>query len=261
MKNLLILGCGRSGTSMVAGLFRNAGYFMGEKLIPADESNPRGYYQSERVVFINERLLEAVDHPDARKVARRVIGETTVPAATRWLLALDTDTAIGATPELRRRMRDVVCREPYCFKDPRFSYTLEAWRPELRDPRFVCVVRHPLEVTKSVLRHAERRGYRERLGLDRERVLRVWRCCYRYILERLVREPERWKFVHYDQLLGRRRIDELGRFVGAEVDASIVDRNLRTAGSEGREGEPLDRETMELYGTLCRRAEHRTPVR
>jgi len=258
MKNLLILGCGRSGTSMAAGLFRNAGYFMGEKLIPADESNPRGYYQSERVVFINERLLEAVDHSDARKVARRVLGETTVPAATRWLLALDTDTTIRPTPRLRRRMREVLSREPYCFKDPRFSYTLGAWRPGLRDPRFVCVVRHPLEVAQSVLRHAERRGYRDSLGLDRQRVLRVWRCCYRYILERLVREPERWTFVHYDQLLDRSRVEELGRFADAEVDASIVDRDLRRAGPVGG---TLDRETLELYGTLCRRAEYPAPVR
>lgn len=257
MKNLLILGCGRSGTSMIAGLFRDAGYFMGEKLIPADESNPRGYYQSERVVFINERLLEAVDHSAARKVARRVVGESTVPAATRWLLALEPDREIESTPGLRRRMRDVLSREPHCFKDPRFSYTLGAWRPELRDPRFVCVVRHPLEVAQSVLRHSERRGYRESLGLDRERVLRVWRCCYRYILERHVRDPERWMFVHYDQVLARRRTEELSRFAGAEADVSFVDRDLRRAETRGT----LDRRTSELYGTLCRRAEYETPVR
>lgn len=257
MKNLIILGCGRSGTSMVAGLFRDAGYYMGAKLIPADESNPRGYYQSERVVFINERLLEAVDHSDARKVVRRVMGESTVPAATRWLLALEPDRAIGSTPELRRRMRDVLAREPYCFKDPRFSYTLRAWRPELRDPRFICVVRHPLEVAQSVLRHSERRGYRESLGLDRERVLRVWRCCYRYILSRHVRDRERWKFVHYDQILERRRMEELARFAGAEVDAAFVDRDLRRAETEGT----MDRETAELYGTLCGRADYEVPVR
>lgn len=258
MKNLLVLGCGRSGTSMVAGLFRDAGYFMGEKLIPADESNPRGYYQSERVVFINERLLEAVDHPAARKVARRVAGEVTVPAATRWLLALDPDRTIRSTPALRRRMRDVLSRQPYCFKDPRFSYTLEAWRPELDDPRFVCVVRHPREVAQSVLRHAERRGYRDLPGLDRDRVLRVWRSCYRYLLERHLRDPERWLFVHYDQVLDRRRIDELSRFAGAQADPSFVDRDLHRAGAGG---DPLDRETLELYGTLCRRADHEVPVR
>lgn len=256
MKNLIILGCGRSGTSMLAGLFRNAGYFMGEKLIPADESNPRGYYQSERVVFVNERLLEAVDHSDQRKVVRRVVGESTVPAATRWLLALEPDVDIDSTPELRRRMRDILSREPYCFKDPRFSYTLEAWRPELRDPRFICVVRHPQEVAQSVLRHGERRGYRESLGLDRERVLRVWRCCYRYILERHVRDEERWMFVHYDQLLEGSRIEELARFTGAEVDESFIDRDLRRADTEGSMG----RETRELYATLCLRAGREEPV-
>lgn len=256
MKNLIILGCGRSGTSLVAGLFRDAGYYMGAKLLPADESNPRGYYQSERVVFINERLLQAVDHPAQQKVVRRVMGESTVPAATRWLLALETGRDVQSTPELRRRMRAVLSREPYCFKDPRFSYTLDAWRPHLRDPRFICVVRHPLEVADSVLRHAERRGYRETLDLDREQVLRVWRCCYRYILERHFRDEERWKFVHYDQLLQKRRIEELGRFAGAEADGSFVDRDLHRVETEGAIG----RETRELYATLCRRAGHEEPV-
>lgn len=256
MNNLIILGCGRSGTSMVAGLFRDAGYYMGDKLIPADESNPRGYYQSERVVFINERLLEGVDHSDARKVARRVRGEPTVPAATRWLLALEPGREVRATAELRSRMRAVLSREPYCFKDPRFSYTLGAWRPEFRDPRFVCVVRQPLEVADSMLRHAERRGYRERIGLDRERALRVWRCAYRWVLERQCRDRERWMFVHHRQILEKQRIDELARFAGAEADASFVERDLRRARSEG----VLDRETRELYETLCRRAEHEPEV-
>lgn len=250
MNNLLVLGCGRSGTSMVAGLFRDAGYYMGEKLIPADESNPRGYYQSERVVFINERILESVDHPGPRKLARRVAGEPTVPAATRWLLTVPPARRIAAGPAIRRRIRRVLEHEPYCFKDPRFSYTLRAWRDHLDDTRFLCVVRHPLEVADSVLRHAERRGYRERLGIDRERALEVWRSCYRYILENQVRDHDRWMFVHYRHVLQGRRIEALSRFAGAPVDASFVDRELRRAETEG----VLDRRTRELYGTLCRRA-------
>lgn len=250
MNNLLILGCGRSGTSMVAGLFREAGYYMGEKLMPADESNPRGYFQSERVVFINERILEDVDQPAPRKVARRVADEPTVPAAARWLLTLSPDRRVEAGPALRRRMRRVLEIEPYCFKDPRFSYTLGAWRDELNDARFLCVVRHPLEVADSVLRHAERRGYRKPLGIDRDRALEVWRSCYRYILENQVRDPERWMFVHYRQVLDGDRIGELSRFAGARADASFVDRDLRRAETQGS----LDRRTRELYATLCRRA-------
>lgn len=249
MKNLIILGCGRSGTSMVAGLFRKAGYYMGDKLIPADESNPLGYYQSERVVFINERLLERLDDGAARKVVRRVMGKPTVPAATRWLLAPEPSEEVTSTPGLRRRMREVLKTEPYCFKDPRFSYTLTAWRPELRDPRFVCVVRHPLEVADSMLRHSERRGYREAIRLDRGRALRVWRSCYRHILDRHCRDRERWIFLHHRQILEGRRIDELSRFAGAEADASFVDKELRRSRSRGG----LDRVTREMYATLCRR--------
>ena len=41
--NLIIAGAGRSGTSMVAGCFRNAGYYMGDIPLSRDEFNPKGY--------------------------------------------------------------------------------------------------------------------------------------------------------------------------------------------------------------------------
>src|SRR5436305_8301327 len=56
-RDLFVLGCGRSGTSMVAGLFRSAGYFQGAHLHPARESNPRGFFEDAEVNNINEALL------------------------------------------------------------------------------------------------------------------------------------------------------------------------------------------------------------
>jgi len=44
MKNCIILGSGRSGTSMVAGTLAKSGYFMGDNLYPARESNPKGFF-------------------------------------------------------------------------------------------------------------------------------------------------------------------------------------------------------------------------
>ena len=47
-RNCLILGSGRSGTSMAAGILARAGYFMGAELWPADIGNPKGYFEDPR---------------------------------------------------------------------------------------------------------------------------------------------------------------------------------------------------------------------
>lgn len=41
----LVLGTPRSGTSLVAGILHHLGVFMGERFLPANEMNLRGFYQ------------------------------------------------------------------------------------------------------------------------------------------------------------------------------------------------------------------------
>jgi hypothetical protein len=70
-RNLFILGSGRSGTSMVAGLFRNAGYFMGDKLHEPRHSNPLGFFEDAAVNNINESILAWRVYPPTRQLRRR----------------------------------------------------------------------------------------------------------------------------------------------------------------------------------------------
>src|ERR1700726_1587163 len=60
MRNCIILGCGRSGTSLASGLLAGSGYFMGDHLYPPSEGNPKGYFEDQDVNAINEDLLEPV---------------------------------------------------------------------------------------------------------------------------------------------------------------------------------------------------------
>lgn len=48
MYNIIILGSGRSGTSMMAGTLAKAGYFMGERLLPRNNANPKGFSNDSR---------------------------------------------------------------------------------------------------------------------------------------------------------------------------------------------------------------------
>jgi hypothetical protein len=42
VRDCVILGCGRSGTSLAAGVVARAGYNCGEDLLPADDGGPTG---------------------------------------------------------------------------------------------------------------------------------------------------------------------------------------------------------------------------
>jgi len=54
---ILIMGCHRSGTSLLAGLLKNMGCHAGDSLYPANEYNERGYFESGPIVELNESLL------------------------------------------------------------------------------------------------------------------------------------------------------------------------------------------------------------
>jgi hypothetical protein len=59
MRNCIILGSGRCGTSMAAGCLAKAGYFMGEQLLPPRSANPKGLFEDEEINDINEQILAA----------------------------------------------------------------------------------------------------------------------------------------------------------------------------------------------------------
>src|ERR1043165_10164717 len=104
MKNCLILGSGRSGTSMAAGSLAKAGYFMGENLIAARKSNPKGFFEDVEVNMINEELLGYV--VPARK---HLLGIEFFPSrpveGQRWLSCVPVETARSEehTSELQSR--------------------------------------------------------------------------------------------------------------------------------------------------------------
>ena len=61
MRNCLVMGFGRSGTSLMAGILLNSGYYLGDDLYPARESNPTGFFENSFINGINEQILKNYD--------------------------------------------------------------------------------------------------------------------------------------------------------------------------------------------------------
>lgn len=148
MKNIIILGSGRSGTSMTGGLFSESGYFFGNNLIPARNANPKGFYEDREINDLNEQILDTYlpKRPRIRFFGRYIYRDRLFHSQ-KWLARVPLDVNLSLPDITKERIEELVAKEPFCFKDPRFSYTYEQWRPLLKNAVNICVFRHPLETT------------------------------------------------------------------------------------------------------------------
>jgi hypothetical protein len=240
MRNCIILGAGRSGTSMLAGTLSTAGYYMGAHLIPADEANPKGYFEDDEINAINEALLAPVTPAFAQ------------PAhGWRWLAAVPVGTQLSCPPDVSRRIALQTARTPFCYKDPRFCYTLHAWRPFLARTVFLCIFREPARTAHSIVKECSSADYLRGLPMDFATALEVWSLMYRHVLE-VHRHEGEWLFFHYEQLFEDAALARLEAALDAPVNRQFPDRSLKRARAEGASGP----EVRAVYEHLCELARY-----
>jgi hypothetical protein len=182
---VVVAGSGRSGTSLFSGILQRLGYHVPQPEVPADETNPRGFAESQWVVDFHTRLLRAahVQVSDARPAAWALTAHVGLDAAVRRELRDWLDLQF-------RVARDVI------VKDPRLSWFLPLWRACAEDlgvaPRFVTMLRHPAAVIDSKQRwYGEWQGDVARAAGWLQQTL---------FTERATRDSPR-AFVRYDDLL------------------------------------------------------------
>ena len=106
---IFILGCHRSGTSVVAGLlYKACGVSMGE-LMPPTEDNPMGYFEALGVVDAHRDLLAQMER------------DWTCPPSTFRPGQLDL-TALAEQVDIHKQLAGV-----WAMKDPRSMFLLPAW--------------------------------------------------------------------------------------------------------------------------------------
>ncbi|HVS08891.1 MAG TPA: glycosyltransferase [Planctomycetota bacterium] len=234
-RSVLVLGSGRSGTSMLAGTLARAGWYVGEDPYPARDSNPKGFFETEEVNGINEALL-----------AQALPAHPRFGPMQRWLAEASGPLAFELTPELRARMARLAERRPFAFKDPRFSYTLPVWREVAGELACLCIFREPAATAESIVRECAREEYLRDLTMDFERAARVWAAMYRSVLEQRSRGGD-WLFLHYDQLFEPEGIARLEAFLGSCVDREFPDRSL----ARSRSARGVPEEAARVYRELC----------
>lgn len=253
MKNCIILGSGRSGTSMLAGTLARAGYFMGTRLYAGRDSNPKGFFESWQVNGVNEALLARVT-PRRPLLFGRRRHRSRPGRAQRWLARVPVGTSIPCPPRLGRRIARLVRQTPFCFKDPRFCYTLPAWLPYLHDTVVLCIFRDPGVTARSIVKECDSAAYLANLAMDFPRALRVWTLMYRHVLE-THRQETGWLFCHYDQILSGEAFGRIEHALKVTADRTFPERSLRRTTCDA----PVPRSARRIYETLCTLAGYTEP--
>ena len=117
MRNVVILGMHRSGTSMVAEVLAASGIYVGDPadLLQSQEDNPHGFWEREDVVQLNDAIL-AENNATWYRPTQATAGLSTAH-----------DAAVAAIAA------GMPADRSWLIKDPRQVLTWPCWAPHLGD--------------------------------------------------------------------------------------------------------------------------------
>ena len=141
MKNVIILGAGRTGSSLLAGLIAHNRYYINAEKIAARKAYPDGDYENPDLVDLNQKILL-----DSGYGYSKVMAHKPVDIAAIEQLALNTRDDVYA--DFLKQCEE---NRPWLWKDPRLCYTIYFWNSflDLNDIQFIKITRDPYLVFRS----------------------------------------------------------------------------------------------------------------
>ena len=235
MKNCLIMGFGRSGTSLMGGILHQAGYYMGEDLYPPRHSNPKGFFENAFINGINERILSNYDFSVLHNqipVFDKPHSPYNPGTGQRWLTYIPKEIDVNIIDKIsENEIKQATSVKGYAYKDPRFNYTLRLWNKYTdTDTIYICVFRQPEIVVESVITECKTTEYLSNFYIDKNIAFRLWYNSYANLLNNQT-ILDRVFFIHYEQLLSGDALIKLSNKLGVKVDSGFVDPKLNRSKS------------------------------
>jgi hypothetical protein len=139
---VLVVGVGRSGTSLLTGILGQVGFHVPQPEVKADDTNPRGFSEPRWAVDFHSRLLQP----------RRVTVNDARPEAFDQTATAADEAAVY--DELREWLGGQMDQaDAVVVKDPRTGWFLPLWTRASTDlgveARFVTMLRRPPEILAS----------------------------------------------------------------------------------------------------------------
>ena len=152
---IAVLGMHRSGTSVLAGVLGLLGASLPKKMMPANETNPKGFFEPYDIVKLHDEMLSALGSSwaDFRRLDPALFNLAAAAPFKARLVAM-----------LRAEYGDAT---KFVVKDPRICRFFPFWREVVdafgAETRALLVIRNPLEVSWSL---AQRDGLSQGYGLN-----------------------------------------------------------------------------------------------
>lgn len=179
---ILLLGMHRSGTSAATRLFNMLGADLPTNLMEPQSDNPAGFWESSDIASLHDKLF----------LSLRTTWHDPLPVNPDWF---SSNLAKCFEDQLLELLwRDFEKSHLFIIKDPRICKLVPLWKNTLRrfdtEPRFVLLLRNPLEVAKSLQR---------RNGFTLDKGLFLW-LVHTLLSERGTRGDVR-SIISYEELL------------------------------------------------------------
>ena len=207
MKNcIVVLGMHRSGTSVLTGLMSILGGYAGSDLMPPTEDNPKGYFENNRVVRLNEKILSdnnaTWDDP-----------LFTLDSVSEFKINEYVSEAKAILNDEFKYVKNII------IKDPRLCILFPIWERALKELKtrikIIFIYRSPLEVASSLKK-------RKRDGLSFEHGLILW--IHLFLQAEFFSRPYKPLFVEYDKDFQDlpHFLEKLQQFLGGKLTKSII---------------------------------------
>jgi hypothetical protein len=246
------MGSGRSGTSMIAGMLAKADYYWGDNLYPARDSNPKGFFEDPEINDINETILSQIALRRPPFIGNFIF--RSIPTyGQRWLSRIPLKKKFTSDDAIRNRIFLATSRVPFCYKDPRFSYTLDVWRPILQNVVYICVFRHPAVTAQSIIKEVKTSEHLKNFRISFYGALKVWTQIYLHVLEKHINEGT-WLFVHYEQGLSGEIGKKIEKTLNLKFYYSFPYRSLKRTKIDYK---IRNQKIIRIYNRLCQLADYK----
>ena len=201
---LLVLGMHRSGTSAITGALEKIGVTLPQDLMRPHSDNPKGYFESEEVMRINDNLLGDLNSNWDD---------------TRFSVFMN-QSMIDKHSECVKSFieKEFAYSKIFMLKDPRMCITFPLWERALKDLginiKVVFPYRNPFEVSRSL---------KSRNDFSMEKSILLW---VKHVLyaEKYSRPYPRY-FLDFNSLLTHtaEEMEKVARFVGIKAETLAIE--------------------------------------
>ena len=139
MKNAIILGAGRTGSSVLAGLVYQAGYYINAEVIEPRNRYPLGDYENPELQEMNRKIFQSVNYPFD------VVQHDRYPSVDK-IKALKWENDDNST--YKKFLQKNEANHPWLWKDPRLSFTIHFWGRGVdhENTVFIHATRNPYQI-------------------------------------------------------------------------------------------------------------------